>query len=317
MKLGKIYEFVVKEGIKKDPRGLSAVNKTLKGEKDNYRKLKGSEKSYFDKEKLRNPYSDTRILYGNPDTEVKRALVGIDIDTPEILMADRLNQMGEGIDLLISHHPKGKALAGLYEVMNMQKGLLVKAGLAPEIAKDLMDKRITQIERNIQASNHFRAVDAATLLRMPFMCIHTAADNFVASFLQNLFNKEKPKKLSDIIRMLNKMPEYKDATHKKAGPKIIAGAKDAKAGKVLVDMTGGTEGSEEVFARLSQAGVGTLICMHLSEKHFLRAKNEHINIIIAGHIASDNLGLNLLFDRLKKKAKIKILSCSGFKRVRR
>jgi len=317
MKLGKIYEFVVKEGIKKDPRGLSAVNKVLKDEKANYRKLKGSEKSYFDKEKLYNPYSDTRMLYGNPDTEVKRALVGIDIDTPEILMADRLNQTGEGIDLLISHHPKGKALAGLYEVMNMQKDLLVKAGLAPQIAKDLMDKRITEIERNIHAGNHFRAVDAAALLRMPFMCIHTAADNFVTSFLQDLFNKEKPKKVSDIIKMLNKIPEYKDATLKKAGPKIIAGAKGAKAGKVLVDMTGGTEGSGEVFARLSQAGVGTLIGMHLSEKHFLKAKNEHINIVIAGHIASDNVGLNLLFDRLEKKSKIEILPCSGFKRIRR
>jgi len=40
--------------------------------------------------------------------------------------------------------------------------------------------------------------------------------------------------------------------------------------------------------------------MHLSEEHFKNAKDEQINIVIAGHIASDTLGLNLLLDELEK-----------------
>ena len=115
MKLGKLYELAVNEGMKKDPRGLSAVNKILTEAKSKYRKLKGADKLYFDKESLRNPYSDTRILYGNPEREVQNALVGIDMEVPEVLLADRLNQDGKDIDLIITHHPEGKALAGLYE----------------------------------------------------------------------------------------------------------------------------------------------------------------------------------------------------------
>ena len=45
-----------------------------------------------------------------------------------------------------------------------------------------------------------------------------------------------------------------------------------------------------------------------------KAQEEHMNVIIAGHIASDNLGLNLVLDTLEKKDKFKILPCSGFRR---
>ena len=82
-------------------------------------------------------------------------------------------------------------------------------------------------------------------------------------------------------------------------------------------MTGGTEGPKELFGRLSQAGVKTLVCMHLSEEHFSRAKPEHINVVIAGHIASDNLGMNLLLDKIETHEKLDLLCCSGFKRIKR
>ncbi|MCM8761492.1 MAG: NGG1p interacting factor NIF3, partial [Candidatus Omnitrophica bacterium] len=70
-------------------------------------------------------------------------------------------------------------------------------------------------------------------------------------------------------------------------------------------------------SRLSQAGVGTIVAMHLSEEHFKHAKEEFINVIIAGHIASDTLGLNLLLDEIEKVEDIKVIPCSGFVRVKR
>ena len=72
MRLGDIYKFVVKEGIKKDPRGVEVVNKLLRDEKRASSKLKGAEKKYYDSERLWNPYSDTRVLYGGLKTEVKK-----------------------------------------------------------------------------------------------------------------------------------------------------------------------------------------------------------------------------------------------------
>ena len=90
-------------------------------------------------------------------------------------------------------------------------------------------------------------------------------------------------------------------------------------GKVSVEMTGGTEGSREVFDKMYKAGIRTLVCMHLSEEHFKKVKELNLNVIIAGHISSDTLGLNLLLDRIEKEAKqeFETISCSGFTRVRR
>lgn len=42
-----------------------------------------------------------------------------------------------------------------------------------------------------------------------------------------------------------------------------------------------------------------------------------MNVVIAGHIASDNLGLNLLLDQILEGEDIKVLECSGFIRVKR
>jgi len=56
--------------------------------------------------------------------------------------------------------------------------------------------------------------------------------------------------------------------------------------------------------------------MHLSEEHFKKVKDVNLNVVIAGHIASDTLGLNLLLDRLEKQEKFQILACSGFRRIK-
>lgn len=315
MDLVKLYELTVRYGRLEDPRGTK-LKSYVKDTKKEYAKLKKQEKLFFDKESFRNPYADTRILYGRPQTEVNKVLVGIDIEVPEILLADRIRQ-DEGLDLVLSHHPEGAAYAGLHEVMYLHAFLLNKLGLSKEIVDEFVKERINEVARKISPANHSRPVDAARLLNLPFMCVHTPADNFVAKFLQTKLNAAKPKKVNDVVDILFKIPEYKDAAYNKAGPKIILGKPENKAGKIFVDMTGGTEGPKELFGRIHQAGVSSLVCMHLSEEHFLKAKPEHLNVIIAGHIASDTLGLNLLLDKIERHQKLDIIGCSGFKRIRR
>ncbi|MDP8265435.1 MAG: NGG1p interacting factor NIF3 [Candidatus Aceula meridiana] len=318
MQLSDIYQFCVKEGMAQDSRTKKEVAKKIVLTKGAYRKLPSTEKKFFDKESLRNPYADTRILFGASNTPVKRILVGIDIGVGEVLLADRLSSKGKKIDLIISHHPLGDALAGLYDVMDLQADLLTRLGIEESIASSLMKKRIGEVERSLHSSNHQRVVDAAKSLGIPLMCCHTAADNHVATYLQKRMDKQKPKTLQRVVDLLLKEPEYKLAAAKKAGPKILVGKPTCSPKKIVLDMTGGTEGSKEVFARLSQAGVKTLIGMHMSENHLKKVKDEHLHVVIAGHIASDNLGLNLLFDKLIKKDKgLEILECSGFRRVKR
>jgi hypothetical protein len=317
LKLKTLYEFVVRQGIDSDPRGKDAVLKSLEKIKKDYTSLKEEDKKLFDKEKLSNPYNDTRILNGGLDKEIKTILAGIDMEIGEVLLADRLNQKGKKIDLVMSHHPEGKALAGFYEVMRMQSDILNKMGVPITVADNLLAERISEVERRVLPLNHTRAVDVAKLLNLAFICVHTPSDNCVTSFLQKLLDGKKPETLGEIVKILLEIPEYRLAQDNNAGPKILLGDKNKRAGKIFVEMTGGTEGSKDIFGRLSHAGVGTLVLMHLSEEHFKKVKEEHINVIIAGHIASDTLGLNLLLDVLTKKEKLEIVTCSGFNRIKR
>ncbi len=164
--------------------------------------------------------------------------------------------------------------------------------------------------------NHNRAVDAAKLLDMPIMCIHTPADNMVTAYLQKKFDEKKPSTLDYVVKLLKEEPEYSEAVKYNAGPAIIIGNKKRRAGKVFVDMTGGTGGSERAYEKLAQAGVGTVVVMHIGEKHRKEAEKHHINVIIAGHMASDSLGMNLILDKIEERG-VEILPCSGLLRYKR
>lgn len=317
MTLQELYHKAISIGMANDPRGKEAVIRELDVRKKDFEKLKPDEKDFFDAESISNPYSDSRILHGTGKEKIQSALIGIDIETAEALLADNLRTKGKTIDLLISHHPEGRAYANLYSVMNMQSDILQRFGVPINIAEGLMDARIKEVERKLMPVNHTRAVDAARLLGIPFLCLHTPADNMVATYLQRLFDEKKPYKLSDIIDLLKEIPEYKTAAFNGAGPKILIGPKERKAGKIFVDMTGGTEGSKEIFSTLTTNGVNTIVAMHLGEDHRKEAEKSHLNVVIAGHISSDNLGLNLLLDEMSRGNDFEIFECSGFKRISR
>jgi len=317
MKLKTIYETAYKKGLREEQRSQKVIREELDEARRQYRKAKGADKKTFDKDRLKHPYSDTRILYGSGDEDIKTVMVGIDIHVSELLLAERLREKGVRIDLVISHHPSGRALARLDEVMRIQPSLWGRYGLKKEIAEEMMNERRKEVSRAVVSSNLMKTVDAAKLLGIPFMCAHTAADNCVSNYLQQLFDKKKPKKLKNILSILKAMPEYRDAMKCGAGPYIMIGKEDDEAGRIFVDMTGGTSGPDRIYPRLSQSGIKTIIGMHCKESGYKVAKSEYINYVIAGHISSDNLGLNLLFDAVEKRGKLKFIECSGFRRVRR
>ena len=316
MRIRDIYEIAVRKGIAADPRGEKGVKRELSKREKEYADLKESEKKDFDQETLRNPYGDTRVLYGDPDQDVDGVLAGIDIEVGEVLLADRLREKGKRIDLIISHHPEGKALAALYEVMHIQEDELHMLGVPINVAEGLMAKRIAEVERRFMPINHNRAVDAATLLGIPMMCVHTPADNLVQDYLTRYFGKNDPETVGDIVRLLKEIPEYRESMKRNAGPKIVVGSDKRRAGKIFVDMTGGTSGARDSYEKLAVAGVGTIVGMHMGEDHRKESEKHHINVVIAGHMASDSLGLNLFLDELEQRG-VEIIPCSGLLRVSR
>ena len=317
MKIGQIYDLAVSMGIKADPRPKRDMEKLLKQEKEDYDKLDEKERDDFDTERLTNPYADTRILYGDRGTEVKNILAGVDMEAQEILLADRLREKGKPVDLVLAHHPEGKSLAALADVMGVQADIWHMAGVPINIGEAILEGRQSEVMRSVLPLNHQRSVQTAELLDVPLMCVHTPCDNLVNGFLQKQFDRKSGQlTLGEVVEHLKCIGEYKKAVRLNAGPRVVVGSEKRRAGRIMVDMTGGTGGPSESMERLADAGVGTLVGMHMSEKNRKEAEKNKINVIIAGHDSSDSIGMNLLLDEIEKKG-VNIIPCSGFTRVSR
>lgn len=312
MTTNQIYELAIQMGVKADLRGEKKVKKYLEKAKKKFEKLDKEGKESFDKEKLTNPYSDTRILVDNKKKAIKKVLVGVDMEGPELLLAEKL-----GADLVIAHHPEGKALADLHSVMDLQAAVLADYGVPINIAESVIRPRISEVHRGISPINHNRAVDFAKVLKLDFICTHTIADNLGADYLVKELKKKRPETVGDCLEMLKAIPEFKKAIEYNAGPTLFTGSPENSCGKVvLAEFTGGTSGSKEMYEKMAQAGIGTIIGMHMGEEHRKEAEKHHINVVIAGHMASDSLGMNLFLDELEKKG-IEVVPVSGLIRIKR
>lgn len=313
MKTQDIQNLSIKMGIDVDFRGREGIQKLLDNKKKKFEKLSGNDKEEFDAESLINPYLDSGVYNVSEDKEIKKVLVGIDIGPEEILIAKELGD----IDLVIAHHPIGKGLAQLADVMDLQCDVCNYYGVPINVAEGLMRERISEVARGVNSSNHQRTVDAAKLMKVNLMNSHTPCDNLAAKFLKDLIEGRNIEKVGDLINILKEIPEYKEAMKIGVGPKIFVGSPENRCGKIaLSEITGGTEGSPKLYEKMAQAGVGTVVGMHISEEHKKEAELAHVNIVIAGHISSDSLGVNLLMDELEKQS-IEIVPCSGFTRFSR
>ncbi|MDR0956528.1 MAG: hypothetical protein LBL77_01520 [Endomicrobium sp.] len=319
MKLEDVYKIFIREGMEADPRGVRVVEDELLRRKKEYDVLSDKQKESYDIESLTNPYYDSRILYGDANIDVRSIMVGIDIETQELLLAKYLMSSSKNIDLVIAHHPEGYAYSTFYSVIGMQADILSNHGIPINITEKIVSNRMKEVQNSIFPKNNERIYDVARILNIPLMIAHTVADNQVASFLQKEISLLNPTYLREIVDLLNKYPEYQHAIKIGHAPFILNGNDYSKCGKVFVDMTGGAECPIQSFERLANAGIGTIITMHLSPESVKEIEKYHINIILAGHISSDNLGMNLLFDKLEKKSteKFEFIECSGFRRFRR
>jgi len=313
MRINEIYNLAIQMGIGADFREKEGVQKLLERKRKKYDKLASAEKEEFDKDILENPFLDSRILNIAEDKEIKKIMVGIDIEPAELLLAKEVGS----VDLVISHHPLGKGLAHLAEVMDLQCDVLNRYGVPINVAEGLMKQRISEVARGVNGANHQRTVDAAKILKFNLICLHTACDNLAAKFLREKIENKNIERVEDLMRILKEIPEYKAAAKIGAGPKVYVGSEDNRCGKIaLSEITGGTEGSPKLYEKMAQAGIGTVVGMHMSEEHKKEAEAANINVVIAGHISSDSLGVNLFLDELEKRG-IEVVPCSGLIRVKR
>lgn len=311
-----VFDLGVKQGIAADPRGAKGIQNYLGRVKKDYEALKPEDKKYFDQDNLTNPFPDSAIHFDDKKTQVKRVLAGIDINGPEILLADQLTQRGKKIDLVIAHHPEGKALGNLHEVMEMGVDMGIALGLPIHLAEKIMEERMRDVARSLSAVNLYQAVNIAEHLGVNFINTHTITDNLVHTFIEDLIAKRKPATVGEMLELLMELPEYQAARKMGFGPTIFAGSPKHRLGKVMIEMTGGTEPSPKIYPELSRNGISTIVGMHMRKETLDKSNEAQMNVVIAGHMSSDSLGMNLFLDELEKKG-IEVVACGGLIRVSR
>ena len=298
------------------PAASEGVDEFLARQQRRYESLPAHLKGLVDPEELVNPYSDTRIYVGDPESEVSTLIGGIDMNTGEVLLADRLREKGTPIDAIYTHHPEGWGLTKLDSVMEVQADIWATAGVPIQAGEKFIMERMDEVRRRLMPLNYDQAIDAARLLGVPFFSAHTPTDNLVVDYLNRFFAKRKLSVIEDVQKALLDIPEYRIAAQKGAGPYIGKSSPSARAGKILVDMTGGTEGPKKMIESLADAGVGTIVQMHMGQELRDEAEKHNIHVIIAGHMSSDSLGINIFLDELERQG-VQTIATSGLIRVHR
>lgn len=233
------------------------------------------------------PY-DTAIYW--PGENIKSVLIGVDMDTPELLLAREL-----GYDAVVTHHPKADtAMTNFHNVMDVQIDRMMMFGVPINKAQKALQKKKKSVEIGGHVGNYDRASSAARLMKMPYMNIHMPADligeKIVQTFLEQQFESKPKAVLQDVVDALNTLDVYKNAL---ANPIIRCGGPKDYAGKIAVLFAGGTNGGADVYKAYFDAGVGTIIAMHAPEDVIKAVSEQNIgNIIVAGHMPSDSIGLN-------------------------
>ena len=237
---------------------------------------------------------------------IKKVLMGVDMDTAELMLAKQL-----GYDCVVSHHPRNTNV-NMLDLLNTHIRKLEALGVPRNKSQKLLEERKDELSYNQHMSNSKRSESAARLLEMPFLCIHTPADligeAIVQQFLDRKFKDKPDTTVQEVALALEEIDEYRNSTRK---PKIRVGSKESYAGRIYVLMAGLTGPGTRITKEYFEAGVGTLVLMHIPEKVVKDVKEQNIgNVIVAGHMSSDSLGLNKIAQLWSEKG-IEVTMMSG------
>ncbi|MCC6444182.1 MAG: hypothetical protein IT210_12105 [Armatimonadetes bacterium] len=313
MTIKELYEFSIEKGMELDPRGPEELTHHLKEVLEAYEGLDEMGKRLFDTERLHNPFGDTRIVTGSEDTQVRRLVCGIDITGSEILMADRLRDLGRPVDLVLAHHttPIGGGLGSRYDTIWPQVRMLTDFG----VPRHRAEKLIRANAEGPQRSANYQANQVAEALGMPLMTIHSPADVYLLQEGWQILREDHPETVGDLIDICNAWPEVQWSIERGLGTEAAVGSRHDPLGQVYPCLYGGWNPTPEVVEALCQAGCGTLWVVATSEDLNHIARTNHMNIVVIPHGPADARGLNgLLDDAMKRFGSFDIVPCSNYNR---
>ncbi len=292
MRWKEVFDLAIKLGVESDIRDLSG--------------LKKAPSKY---------YSDSQVLYGNNSLEVKNIFVTVDIGIDLILLVSELIKKGHKIDAIITHHPTSFASYRMPDVARIQESNWIRYGVSKKTASAMVQELIWEENISISSTNQLKAVYAAKELDIALMCLHTSIDNLTQKFFEDSIKNFKLSDIQSLFKKIKKIKECAMAELNGDGPYLIGEKiKNRPVGTYMVDMTGGLDPPSDIFKHLKECGVDTIIGMHYSIENIKAIIESGIAAIIAGHMASDSIGLNIFCDKLEEYD-INIIKGPGFYRI--
>ena len=319
MHLGRLFRRSVDIGIEHDVRGRKEIERLLEEEKTKAEGKNGLEKEMINEERFWNPFHDTQILTGREDDDVEILFTGIDVDVPQILVANELRKSGEKIDALLLHHPQGRASVELAKDMRLQVEMHRQYGVPVVHAEQEIESSIEKTYRGSHSDNIFEWQRTAELLKFPGLCVHTPADNLVYQFFARAIATREFDSVGEVVSAILEQPEFRHFAENGLPPLLVNCSDRSRTGRIApTGISGGTGGPDSFIREQAAAGIGTIISMHTSDSYAALAKEHHVNIIQVNHYAADGMGMNLLLDLLTEEdPKIRAFEGCGFKRFPR
>ena len=233
-----------------------------------------------------------------PREEVKRILLGIDIEKEDLIFA-----ADNGFDLVLAHHPL--RWTAFLDVVGRHETLMIEAGVPEERARQACRENRAfwqALADPGHAEQMVRELCAlAEELDLGLMNIHLPCDEVGRRILQEQTRELAPSgSVSALTERYASLPEIEAA---KEGVTLVCGKAEAELGRTVVIHGAGVNGGYPVANALFESGTGTVVYIHLfSEEQKARLRKESKgNLILTGHYGSDSLGINPLVDELERR----------------
>jgi len=229
--------------------------------------------------------------------DVETALVGIDLESPEIQLAER-----EGYDLVLAHHPPGgDPRVNFAPVLDKQVEFMTAHGVPEERAEEAVASLRLRMKHAGHSANYRHDPSIAEHLDQPYMNAHLAPDEIGRRRFREIADGlDDDASVGQFADVLGEIPEIEEAI---TNVELRLGERANGLGEVAIHHAAGTNGGSEVARAYFDNGVDTVLYIHIGAGDTATLQEEYgdteKNLIVTGHIASDAIGMNEFIDALE------------------
>ena len=248
---------------------------------------------------------DSTIYY--PGEDIERILIGIDIDTADLILAEE-----EGYDLAISHLPMGgEAIINFYHVFARHIDQMAEAGVPRKVAERAVYPIMEEHRIANAVRNYDHAPSIARLIDMPYMNIHTPLDEIGRRRMMEACAVLTPTDtVADLVDHFRAV--FGEFRHALTTIQPLVGKLEHHLGRIAVAHGAGTSGGYPVAKAYFTHGIDTVIYTHCLPQDARRLCQEFPdkNLIVTGRIASNSLGINPFIAALEEQG-MEVTAISG------